>query len=64
MVKEVRLLALQQRIQIHQYLNDWLISSTLQSGVPQTNSKTVKVSEGFGLCSEPQDIEAGTLPEI
>ena len=29
----------------------------------QTDPKTVK-AEGFGLCSEPQEIRAGTLPEI
>ena len=30
----------------------------------QTNSETVKPSKGFGLCNEPQEIGAGTLPEV
>ena len=32
----------------------------LQRGVQQTDTETVKPSKGFGLCSEPQEIKAGT----
>ena len=39
-------------------------SRPLQRGVQQTDSETVKPSKRFGLCSEPQEIRAGTLPEI
>ena len=32
--------------------------------MPRTDSKTVKLSQGFGLGSEPKEIRTGTLPEI
>ena len=39
-------------------------SCPLQGGVQQTDSKAVKPNKGFGLCSEPQEIRTGTLPEV
>ena len=39
-------------------------SRPFQRRAPRTDSKTVKVSEGFGLGSESQEIRTGTLPEI
>ena len=39
-------------------------SRPFQRRVTQTDSKTVKVSEAFGLGSESQEIRTGTLPEI
>ena len=59
-VKEVRLLALQQGIRIHQYLDDWLIRAPSKEECP----KTIKPNSGVGFSGEPQEIRTGTLSKV
>ena len=44
-IKEVKLIALQSGIRLHQYLDDWLIRARMHG----TNSKTTKTGKGFGF---------------
>ena len=64
-VKEVRLLALQQGIRIHQYLLPRRLADPcpLPGGVSQTDPKVVKPNSGVGFPGEPQKVRTGTFSE-
>ena len=63
-VKEVKLIALQSGIRLHQYLDDWLICCPLRTTMHGSNTKTTKAGEGFGLYSKPQEVRTQTISEV
>ena len=56
-VKEVKLIALQSGIRLHQYLDD-------KTSMHGTDSKTTKAGEGFGLYSQPQEVRPLPITEV
>ena len=64
-VKEVKLIALQSGIRLHQYLDNWTNDPCpLRTTMHGSNTKATKTGEGFGLYSKPQEVRTQTISEI
>ena len=64
-VKEVKLMALQLKIRLHQYLDDWLIRAPSKEKCNKQTQKLLKL-KGVRLCysSKPQEVRTVFLPKV